>query len=92
MTTDSDDAKGAQTPTESGTDYPLYLYEYNAEGRYGAPLHIAGPAGLQMLMGTLVKTALAEKREVLISNEADECVFHAADGEIVWPKKDPESC
>lgn len=69
-------------------DYPLYLYEYNAEGRYGEPLRIAGPAGLQMLMGTLVKQALAEKREVRIVDAADVCVFHTRDGEIVWPKKE----
>jgi hypothetical protein len=72
----------------TSNDYPLYLYEYNAEGRYSDPLHIAGPAGLEFIMGTLVKTALAEKREVRIVDESDVCVFHARDGEIVWPKKE----
>jgi len=73
-------------------DYPLYLYEYNTEVRYGEPLHIAGPAGLEFVMGTLVKTALAEKREVVITDAADVCVFHAENGEVVWPKKEDSSC
>lgn len=69
-------------------DYPLYLYEYSAEGRYGEPLQIAGPAGLEFIMGTLVKRAVEQKREVRIVDTADVCVFHARDGEIVWPKKE----
>ena len=69
------------------TDFPLFLYEYDADGRYGKPLKIAGPPGLEFAMATTVKQAIAEKREVRITDTSDFLVFHAENGEIIWPTR-----
>ncbi len=66
-------------------DYPLYLYEYDAAGKHGAPIDIPTELGLQILMGTAVKAAIQAKREVRITDEEDNIVFHAKDGSVLWP-------
>ena len=66
-------------------DFPLRLYEYNAEGRYGYPLRIENSAALEVAMTTIVKAALAERREVRITDTGDDLVFHVQNGSIVWP-------
>jgi hypothetical protein len=66
-------------------DFPLRLYEYNAEGRYGFPVRLNNSAELESAMKTTVKRALDEKREIRITDTGDILVFHAQDGAIVFP-------
>lgn len=65
-------------------DYPLYLYNYTAAGKYGKPTAIHNEAELRLAMDTTVRAALEEQREVRITDTGDECVFHCKGGKILW--------
>ncbi len=69
-------------------DYPLFLYEYDTNGKYGKPIDIPSALGLEILMNTTIKAAVQAGREVRITDVEDYCVFHAKDGKILWPPKE----
>jgi len=60
------------------------LYEYNKEGYHTGSLRISEDT-LEMVFRTIVKVAKEEKREVVITDLGDDCVFHMKDGEILFP-------
>ena len=68
-------------------DYPLFLYEYDADGKYGRPLDLANQPALILAMKTIIRPAIAEKREVLITDGDDCCVFHTKEGIVVFPEE-----
>jgi len=70
------------------TDFPLYLYEYDAAGCYSEPVPISGRPALEVAMSTIVRRAIDEKREVRITDVGDDMVFHAVNGKIVWPTRE----
>ena len=76
------DFEGDASP---GDGYPFLIYEYNAEGRYGPPKRLNNAAELEAAMRTTVKRAVAERREIRITDTGDMLVFHAQDGEILFP-------
>lgn len=64
------------------------LYEYNKEGYHSGGLKISENT-LEMVFRTIVRIAKEEKREVIITDMDDFCVFHTKDGEVLFPT--PES-
>lgn len=70
-------------------EFPLRLYEYNTEGRYGKPVRIDNAAQLEIAMRTTVRRALDEKREIRITDMDDFLCFHARNGGIVFPPVGP---
>ncbi len=73
-------------PTPKAYDTPLYpmrLYVYNEEGRYGPPVIITSEAQLHSL-GTkmLLRDAMARKVEIRITDPGDLLLFHAEGGVI----------
>lgn len=66
----------------------MRLYEYDANGRYSAPALIEAEAGLDDAVASIIRVALAEKREVRITDSGDALVFHAQNGEIVFPTEE----
>jgi hypothetical protein len=66
-------------------DFPFLLYVYDADGRYSKPDRIETTDALEAAMCGPVKLAIAEKREVVITDVGDDCLFHAKDGRIIFP-------
>lgn len=60
------------------------LYEYDKEGYHTGGLEISDNT-LEMVFRTVVKVAKEEKREIVITDMGDDCVFHMKDGEILFP-------
>jgi hypothetical protein len=61
------------------------LYEYNSEGYHNGHITISEDT-LPMVFKTIVRVAREDKREVIITDLGDLCVFHMKDGEVLFPK------
>lgn len=73
--------------SQAQRDFPLRLFEYDSSGRYGDSRKINSEDDLLTAMEVTVKKAIAEKREVRITDTADLLVFHAKDGLILYPER-----
>ncbi len=70
-------------------DFPLNLYIYDENGRYTEPIYINNESVLKSsVIKNLLRTAIYKKREVRITDTGDLLVFHAQNGEILFPTKD----
>jgi hypothetical protein len=69
----------------SPPDFPLFLYLYNEQGRYGNPREIADEAALEAAMRIMVRDHIGRRLEVRITNVCDELVFHSQHGKVLWP-------
>ena len=43
---------------------------------------------LDSFLNLIVKGAIAEKREVMLTDALDYCIFHTKNGKIIWPTPD----
>ncbi|SRR6266576_3401482 len=64
--------------------FPLYVYEYNTEGRYGAPLELSNELGLKLWIDGNLQKVLDEKRELRIVDTGDLMCFHVKGGRILY--------
>lgn len=67
--------------------FPLFLYLYDSQGRYGSPTEIADAGTLEAAMRIMVRDHIGRSLEVRITNLADELVFHSQDGKVLWPRE-----
>jgi len=63
--------------------FPVLVYEYNEQGRYGEPERLFEP-GLQAYFKLKLRKVLNEKRELRITDMGDRMVFHVRDGKILY--------
>jgi len=70
---------------QSRQDFPVFVYIYDANGRYGKPVKVDGFMHLEDIMKGDVATAVREGREVRICDVDDFLVFHAENGTIKHP-------
>lgn len=61
------------------------LYEYNSDGYHNGSMQISEDT-LPMVFKTIIRIAKEDKREVIITDLGDMCVFHMKDGEVLFPK------
>jgi len=66
--------------------FPLYGYVYNGSGRYLGPELIQDQEALERFRRREVMPALAEKREIRITDILDFLVFHAKGGRVLFPR------
>jgi hypothetical protein len=66
--------------------FPLYGYVYNGSGCYHGPELIQDQEALERFRRREVMPALAEKREIRITDILDCLVFHAKNGRILFPR------
>ena len=59
---------------------------YNGNGRYHGPELIQDEEALERFQRREVIPALAEKREIRITDILDFLVFHAKDGRVLFPR------
>lgn len=71
----------------SAPTFPLFLYLYDPQGRYGSPTEITDAGSLEAAMRIMVRDHIGRRLEVRITNLADELVFHSQDGKILWPQE-----
>jgi hypothetical protein len=76
---------------ESWPLFPIKLYIFNSDGTYGQPIEINSDAQLQGV-GTqfVVRFAVENGQEVIMTDPMDITVFHAKDGKILFPPQDPQ--
>ena len=63
--------------------FPVLVYEYNSQGRYGEPVRMTEPR-LVLWMTANLKKILREKRELRITDTGDLLCFHVQDGKILY--------
>jgi hypothetical protein len=68
--------------------FPARLYLFGADGRHSGGKWLRTEADLREALDTTVRAALIAKREVRITDPGDMLVFHAVDGEIVFPTRE----
>ena len=66
-------------------DYPMYLYEYGADGMHSGRQYINNDTELRAMMASVVTQAMREGREIRITDTGDHLIFHAEHGRVVWP-------
>lgn len=71
---------------ESWPLFPIKLYIFNSNGTYGQPIEITSEAQLNGV-GTqfIVRFAVEEGREVIMTDPHDITVFHAKEGKVIFP-------
>ncbi len=62
------------------------LYIYREDGKHDGAMDVSELA-LRMVFVSMIEPAVRAKREVVITDAGDFCVFHSKDGEIIWPTK-----
>jgi hypothetical protein len=63
--------------------FPVLVYEYNKQGRYGEPLAFH-ELGLQIWLAGNLRRILEEKVELRITDMGDLLCFHVKDGKIFY--------
>jgi hypothetical protein len=66
-----------------GPLYPMRVYVYDEDGRYGDPLTVESETELYALKATL-RDAMKRKMEIRITDPLDFLLFHAKGGEILF--------
>lgn len=64
--------------------YPIRLYLYDANGRYGEPIQIDSQEQLYGV-GTRTLIKMHMQNEVRMTDPMDRLVFHAKDNEVLFP-------
>ena len=64
--------------------FPVLVYEYDKNGRYGPPKRIPTMEGLEVWFKENLQKILSEKRELRITDTGDLMCFHARNGKIVY--------
>jgi len=64
--------------------YPLYLYIYDENGFHSIGVRLDDKQKLEYAFKTSIKFAIANKREVRITDSDDLLCFHAKDGKILY--------
>jgi hypothetical protein len=77
---------------EVDNDYPLFLYLYDTEGYHRGSERINNYGELKEVMRTSIKQAIAEKREVRITDTGDLMMFHSKAGHIKWDGRTKHTC
>jgi hypothetical protein len=78
----------AERERMSNDDYPFFGYIYNADGYHPGPVELGTQTQLYNFLDRLARVAIAEKREVIVTDNMDFCVFQAKDGKVIWPDDD----
>jgi hypothetical protein len=65
--------------------FPIKIYIYEADGMYGEPIQINSEAQLNG-PGTklILRVAMQQKREIVMTDPGDLTLFHAKDGKILF--------
>lgn len=61
----------------------LLAYVFDEDGFYNGAIELPCRLAFTLFMHAKVPQAFAEKREVIITDLADDCVFHMKDGKIL---------
>ena len=64
--------------------YPLYLFIYDENGFHSTGVRLEDKYKLEYAFKTSIKFAIANKREVRITDSGDLLCFHAKDGKILY--------
>ena len=64
--------------------YPLYLFIYDEKGFHSDGVRLENKHKLEYAFKTSIKFAIANKREVRITDSGDLLCFHAKDGKILY--------
>ena len=64
--------------------YPLYLFIYNENGFHSTGVRLENKQKLEYAFKTSIKLAIANKREVRITDSGNLLCFHAKDGKILY--------
>lgn len=64
--------------------YPLYLFIYDENGFHSTGVLLEDKQKLEYAFKTSIKFAIANKREVRITDTGDLLCFHAKDGKILY--------
>ncbi len=67
--------------------FPVLVYEYDKDGRYGPLLRIENEADMKLWFMTKLKPIIDGKREVRITDTGDLMCFHARNGKILYDGK-----
>lgn len=67
-----------------GDIFPLFAYEYNAQGYYSEPETIKDMVELDAYFKKNLKKILDEKRELRITDTGDLLCFHVQNGKILY--------
>lgn len=68
----------------STTSYPFYGYEYDEAGYHHGGLVIEDRARLDWYRDHVVKPAMHDGREVIITDGDDYAIFHTKDGVLLF--------
>lgn len=74
-------------PDDEGL-YPLRLYVFDADGMHDGGKWLRSESQLSDAMAGPIRVAVEAKREVRITDTGDSLVFHARDGEILFPTRE----
>ena len=69
---------------EQSSGYPMFVYIYNAQGRYGEPVRVNNVQQLEDQFISNIKSAVQAGLEVRITDLDDCLVFHAENGLILF--------
>lgn len=64
--------------------FPVLVYEYNKDHKYGPPLRMSTLEQLNIWIKLNLRKILDEKRELRITDTGDMMCFHVNNGEILY--------
>lgn len=68
--------------------YPIFLYIYKHNGTFEEPLQINSHVQLESInVKLLIRVAMSARKEIRIKDIADELLFHAKDGRVLFDGK-----
>lgn len=69
---------------QSRQDYPLHGYEYTSEGYHDGAVVIENRERLEWYRDHVIRPAICDGREVVITDTDDFAVFHTRQGVLLW--------
>lgn len=80
--------RGLTTYALPYSDFPYYLYDHQSNGKHTGEQEIADEAHLVAVFDIIIPTAMRQHRKVIISDQWGQCIFHAEEGLLIFPRRD----
>lgn len=70
------------------SNFPYFLYDYKLDGTHTGEQEIENEVHLIAVFDIIIPTAMKQHRKLVILDHWGQCIFHAEEGWLIFPRRD----